>query len=73
MCRIYKQEGLNLRSKRPRRSKSAAHRMERKQVSNINQCWSMDFVADQTCDRRKFRALTVVDNFSRKCLAIHPQ
>jgi len=42
---LYKQEGLNLRSKRPRRSKSAAHRMERK-VSSINQCWSMDFVAD---------------------------
>jgi hypothetical protein len=29
------------------------------------------FVADQTCDGRRFRALTVVDNFSRKCLAIH--
>lgn len=33
----------------------------------------MDFVADQLFDGRKFRALTVVDNFSRKCLAIHPQ
>jgi len=73
MYRIYKQEGLNLRSKRPRRSKSAAHRMDRMQVSNIYQCWCMDFVADQLCDGRKFRALTVVDNFSRKCLAIHPQ
>lgn len=27
--RIYKEEGLNLRSKRPRRSKVAVHRMER--------------------------------------------
>jgi putative transposase len=31
----------------------------------------MDFVADQLFDGRKIRALTVVDNFSRQCLAIH--
>lgn len=69
--RIYKEEGLNLRTKRPRRRKAAAHRMERPDIFNINQCWSMDFVADQLFDRRRFRALTIVDNFSRKCMAIH--
>ncbi len=73
--RIYKEEGLNLRSKRPRRNRMAAQRLDRPQLSNINQCWSMDFVADQRSDARlfdgrKFRSLTVVDNFSRKCLAI---
>ncbi len=31
----------------------------------------MDFVSDQLFDGRKFRALTIVDNYSRKCLAIH--
>lgn len=31
----------------------------------------MDFVSDALFDGRRFRALTVVDNFSRKCLAIH--
>jgi putative transposase len=31
----------------------------------------MDFVLDQLFDGRRFRALTIVDNFSRKCLAIH--
>jgi putative transposase len=30
----------------------------------------MDFVADQLFDGRKFRALTLVDNFSRQCIAI---
>lgn len=68
--RIYKEEGLNLRSKRPRRSKSAAHRLERPELSRLYQCCSMDFVADQLFDGRKFRALTLVDNFSRQCLAI---
>lgn len=32
----------------------------------------MDFVQDQLFDGRKFRALTVVDNYSRRCLSIHP-
>ena len=68
--RIYKDEGLNLRSKRPRRSRSSAHRLERIEVLGINQSWSMDFVADQMFNGNKFRALTVVDNFSHKCLAI---
>ncbi len=49
----------------------AAHRLDRPELSSINQCWSMDFVADQLFDGRKIRALTVVDNFSRQCVAIH--
>jgi putative transposase len=69
--RIYKEEGLNLRSKRPRRHKSAAHRLDRPQLYEPYQCCSMDFVADQLFDGRKFRALTLVDNFSRECLEIH--
>lgn len=68
--RIYKEEGLNLRSKRPKRNKSAAHRLQRPELSSLHQCWSMDFVSDQLFDGRKFRALTVVDNFSRYCHAI---
>ena len=49
---------------------SAAHRMERIEVSRIDECWSMDFVADNLFNGRRIRALTVVDNFSRECLAI---
>lgn len=60
-----------MRSKRPRRSQIAAHRLERPSLSAPHQLWSMDYVADQLFDGRRFRALTVVDNYSRKCLAIH--
>jgi len=42
--RVYREEGLNLRSKRPHRLKAAAHRMQRPEVSTLDQCWSMDFV-----------------------------
>jgi putative transposase len=68
--RIYKEEGLNLRSKRPRRKKSAAHRLERPVLTELYQVLSMDFVSDALFDGRKFRALTIVDNYSRECLAI---
>lgn len=68
--RLYKLDGLNLRSKRQRRSRSAAHRIQRMKVTTINQCWSMDFVADQLFDGRRFRVLSVMDNHSRKCHAL---
>jgi putative transposase len=35
-----------------------------------NQRWSMDFIADTLDDGRRFRALTIVDVFTRECLAI---
>lgn len=69
--RLYKLEGLNLRSKRPRRSRAAAHRLDRFDIVRPNQQWSMDFVTDHLLDGRRFRALTVVDNFTRRCLALH--
>jgi putative transposase len=68
--RIYREEGLNLRTKRPRRSKAAGHRKEKIQLTAPDQCWSMDFVMDALFDGRRFRALTVVDNYSRECLEI---
>ncbi len=70
--RVYKEEGLNLRSKRPRRNRAASHRLERPENNRLYKCWSMDFVSDALFDGKKFRALTIVDNYSRECLAIVP-
>ena len=39
-------------------------------MSKPNEAWSLDFVADQLADGRRFRALTVLDVFTRECLAI---
>ena len=68
--RLYKAEGLNLRTKKPRRRKSAANRMDRIALTAPDQSWSMDFVSDALFDGKKIRSLTVVDNFTRECLAI---
>lgn len=69
--RIYCLEGLNLRRKRSHRHVSAAHRQQRPILTGVDQCWSMDSVSDNLFNGRRFRALTVVDIFSRECLAIH--
>jgi putative transposase len=68
--RLYTEENLQLRSKRPRRRKMVVARRERYVPKRSNQAWSMDFVADQLADGRKLRALTVVDVFTREALCI---
>jgi len=68
--RLYRAEGLSLRHCRPRRNKSARLRQPRQLVSTMNEIWSMDFVADALFDGRRLRALTIVDNYTRECLAI---
>ena len=39
-------------------------------MTAVDQCWSMDFVADNLFNVCRSRALTIVDNFSRRCVAI---
>ncbi len=68
--RLYTEESLQLRSKRPRRRKMAVARRERYVPKRPNQAWSMDFVADQLVDGTRFRALTIVDVYTREALDI---
>ena len=70
--RLYREEGLALRTKRPRRRKMAAHRAERQMPSRVNEAWSLDFVHDQMASGRRFRVLNVVDDVTRECLAAVP-
>lgn len=68
--RIYREEQLQLRSKLPKRRKMVVVRRERVRPRAANEVWSLDFVSDQLADGTRFRALTVVDVFSREALAI---
>ena len=45
-------------------------RVDKPKVEQVNQVWSMDFMSDQLFDGKRFRILTLVDNFSRKCHAL---
>ena len=68
--RIYREEGLSMRLRPPKRRRSAIVRSERLAATAPNVSWSMDFMADLLADGRKIRLLTIVDNFSRECLAL---
>ena len=67
--RLYCQENLTVRTKRPRRHVTAKARGQRPAAGRVNDCWSMDFMSDQLFDGRNIRVLTIVDNFSRESLA----
>jgi putative transposase len=68
--RLYCDMGLQMRHKTPRRRVKAKLREDRRPAEQMNDCWSMDFMADQTFDGKKLRVLTIVDNFSRVSPAI---
>lgn len=69
--RIYREEGLFLRTKSIRRRKhGSVLRVPPPAPSKLNEIWSMDFVHDQLGDGRKIRALTLVDKLSRESIAI---
>lgn len=68
--RLYREEGLAVRRKGKKR-RSQAPRPVRESLSRPNQRWSMDFVSDTLSNGRRFRCLTIMDEFSRECLAIH--
>jgi putative transposase len=71
--RLYKQEGLVIRQKTPRRKRSCRYRGERLEISAPNQTWAMDFMSDTLFDNRSYRILTVVDCHSREGLAVEPR
>lgn len=64
--RIYREERLSIRIRR-RRKMAAALRTELPKATQPNQVWSMDFVQDCLSNGRRIKALTIVDDYSRKC------
>ncbi len=72
IARLYTLEGLNLRAKAPKRRRSFVLRRVRTAATEANHVWSMDFMHDRLMGeaRRAFRLLTIVDIFTRECLAL---
>lgn len=70
--RLYREMGLQLRNKTPKRRVKAKLREDRTMACQGNEIWAMDFVHDQLATGRKLRVLTVVDLFSRFSPVIDP-
>lgn len=72
--RLWRREGLRVPQKRRKRRRLgiSANGSQRRQATKRNEVWAYDFVMDRTEDGRRLKILTVVDEFTRECLAIHP-
>jgi transposase InsO family protein len=71
--RVYRELGLQLRNKTPKRRVKAKPREDRRNATRPNETWAMDFVHDQLATGRKLRVLTIVDTFSRFSPALEPR
>jgi putative transposase len=67
--RIYRQQGLAITLRR-RRKRTAATRLVLPAASRPNERWSMDFMQGVLWSGRRFRLLTIVDQFTKECPAI---
>jgi putative transposase len=67
--RLYRQERLSVRRRERKRMTSVARTLL-PAATRPNERWAMDFVSDVTAQGRRFRILTVVDEFTRECLAL---
>jgi putative transposase len=70
--RIWRREGLKVPSKQPKRGRLwlADGSCIRLRPERRNHVWAYDFIEDRTHDGRRYRALCVLDEFTRRCLAI---
>jgi transposase InsO family protein len=70
--RIWRQEGLKVPKRQPRRGRlwlndGSCIRLRPEHKDHV---WSYDFVTARTADGRAFKMLTIIDEYTRECLAI---
>ncbi len=70
--RLWRQEGLKVPQKQPKRKRLWLNdgSCVRLRPAYRNHVWSYDFVTDRTSDGRALRLLTIIDEYTRECLAI---
>ncbi len=70
--RLWRREGLKVPSRQPRRRRlwlndGSCVRLRPERPDHV---WSYDFMLDRTHDGRAYRLLTILDEYTRECLAI---
>ncbi|GJD92991.1 IS3 family transposase ISMra1 [Methylobacterium iners] len=71
--RLYRDEGLSIRSKLPKRKRAWRYREGRPAIGEPSEVWAMDFMSGRLFDERPFRILTVVDCHTREPLSLTPR
>ena len=72
VARIRREEGIKVSKKQRRTKRLGISTAERQRADRPGQVWSWDFLAEQTENGSSFRILTLLDEHTRQCLAIHP-
>lgn len=68
--RLYTEEGLTLKRRRPKRHRTATARQSPPSPGAAAEAWAMDFIHDTLADGRTVRVLTAIDVFTRECVAL---
>ncbi len=68
--RLWKKLGLGLGKKRPKRKKVAINKTDRIKAERVDHIWTYDFVFDRVIGGRQLKMLTLVDEYTRECLAV---
>jgi putative transposase len=68
LLRVYREAGLCLKRKKRRHCVRVGS--TRRQLTGANQEWALDFAHDVLATGRTIRVLSVVDAFTRECLAL---
>jgi putative transposase len=67
--RLYRELGLAMRRRKRRHSGQRLAAATTTHLARANQRWAMDFVSDTLAQGRTFRVLTIIDEYTRECLA----
>ena len=70
---VRRKRGLQVRKKQRKIRRLPSGDPERLRASSPNEVWSWDFVHDQTEKGGHFRILSVVDEYTRRCVALKPR
>jgi transposase InsO family protein len=71
VARIRREEGLKVSKRQKRTRRVGVSTAERLKAERARHVWSWDFVEDQTAYGSRFRILTLIDEYTRECLATH--
>jgi len=64
--RIYREEKLQMRM-RAKKKRASVQRVKLPVATARNERWSMDFIHDSISGGRKFKNLTIVDDYTKEC------
>ena len=70
--RLWRQQGLKVprKKRKKRRLGHSGNSCVRRRARYKNHVWAWDFIYDRTADGRPLKWLTLVDEFTRECLAL---